>query len=244
MKWNDIRYDTLDDFIADTGLEPHGIAIDAPTCLESFNVPAAPPASVPLQFMTLASGCNAIDAGVVLPSINDDYTGNAPDLGAYEVGAELPVYGPRAVSIVTTELPNAVVDTPYDFALQAAGGTQPYTWTLASGELPAGIALDGSSLTGTPTELGVSSLTIEVTDGAQASASRDFTLAVVLPGSSGGGGSGQGGAGASSSGYDAGSDDGCGCILVGAQDNRSLPLGVLLVLSLTAISGRRRRLGR
>ena len=39
----------------------------------------------------------AIDAGAVLPNINDGYRGAAPDLGAYELGAQLPHYGPRPV---------------------------------------------------------------------------------------------------------------------------------------------------
>jgi hypothetical protein len=30
-----------------------------------------------------------------LPGVNDDFTGRAPDLGAYEVGRPLPHYGPR-----------------------------------------------------------------------------------------------------------------------------------------------------
>lgn len=37
----------------------------------------------------------AVDVGQVLPNINDGYAGKAPDLGAYEAGAVLPVYGPR-----------------------------------------------------------------------------------------------------------------------------------------------------
>ena len=45
--------------------------------------------------MTLQTDCNAVDAGIPLPNINDDYLGAAPDLGAYEVGAALPRYGPR-----------------------------------------------------------------------------------------------------------------------------------------------------
>ena len=36
-----------------------------------------------------------IDAGVIIPNINDNYTGAAPDCGAYEAGQELPHYGPR-----------------------------------------------------------------------------------------------------------------------------------------------------
>jgi hypothetical protein len=37
----------------------------------------------------------ALDAGVLLPTINDDFAGSAPDLGAYERGRDLPHYGPR-----------------------------------------------------------------------------------------------------------------------------------------------------
>jgi hypothetical protein len=37
----------------------------------------------------------AIDVGIPLPTINDDFTGKAPDLGAYELGKPVPHYGPR-----------------------------------------------------------------------------------------------------------------------------------------------------
>lgn len=43
----------------------------------------------------LKPGSAAIDAGVPLPTINDGFTGRAPDLGAYELGSALPHYGPR-----------------------------------------------------------------------------------------------------------------------------------------------------
>ena len=45
--------------------------------------------------LPLKGGCAVVDAGEVLPGFNDDFTGKAPDLGAYEVGQELPHYGPR-----------------------------------------------------------------------------------------------------------------------------------------------------
>ena len=37
----------------------------------------------------------AVDAGCILPNVNDGFVGKAPDLGALEVGQPLPVYGPR-----------------------------------------------------------------------------------------------------------------------------------------------------
>jgi len=34
-------------------------------------------------------------SGVELPNITDAFAGRAPDLGALEVGQQMPVYGPR-----------------------------------------------------------------------------------------------------------------------------------------------------
>lgn len=41
------------------------------------------------------AGSRVVDAAVFIPNINDNYKGKAPDCGAYEVGQELPHYGPR-----------------------------------------------------------------------------------------------------------------------------------------------------
>jgi hypothetical protein len=45
--------------------------------------------------LRLRAGSAAENAGVVIPGINAGYSGAAPDVGAYEVGAPLPVVGPR-----------------------------------------------------------------------------------------------------------------------------------------------------
>jgi hypothetical protein len=37
----------------------------------------------------------AVDKGTPLATVTDGYAGRAPDLGALELGAPLPVYGPR-----------------------------------------------------------------------------------------------------------------------------------------------------
>ena len=37
----------------------------------------------------------AVDRGVVLPNVNEDFSGKAPDLGALETGRPAPHYGPR-----------------------------------------------------------------------------------------------------------------------------------------------------
>ena len=43
----------------------------------------------------LKPGSAAVDRGVALPNVTDGFTGQAPDLGALEVGQPMPVYGPR-----------------------------------------------------------------------------------------------------------------------------------------------------
>ena len=46
-------------------------------------------------YFALKAGSKAVDSGIRLPNINDDFTGKSPDLGAYELGRPAPLYGPR-----------------------------------------------------------------------------------------------------------------------------------------------------
>ena len=84
-----------------TGLEEHGIIVkdysvladaEEPTHADSNKDPLVDPDSVDLR---PAEGSPLIDAGGVIPAVNEDYTGRAPDLGAYERGKPTPHYGPR-----------------------------------------------------------------------------------------------------------------------------------------------------
>jgi len=125
FKWGD-RYSDLESFTLATGLEPHGIHIDKDSCFETFDVPNAPPAPMPIQFMTLNPGCDAVDAGVVLANVNDGFSGTAPDLGAYEVGDPLPHYGPRPVD---ESPPLTLSASPADQAIHL-------TWTVNTTLLP------------------------------------------------------------------------------------------------------------
>jgi hypothetical protein len=66
--------------------------------LDIFADPPAFPAdpfAAPTSFsFTLAPASAPVDHGLGLPNVNDAFAGSGPDLGAYELGAELPVYGP------------------------------------------------------------------------------------------------------------------------------------------------------
>jgi hypothetical protein len=72
VRWNNVRYGTLAAFTTGTGQETHGLSV-APGFANSTG-----------GDYTLDSASSLIDAGGVIPGINDNYTGVAPDIGAFE----------------------------------------------------------------------------------------------------------------------------------------------------------------
>jgi MYXO-CTERM domain-containing protein len=70
--------------------------------------------------------------------------------------------------IATQTLPVATIGVEYQADLSASGGAGPLTWTITSGELPVGLALDGATgrISGTPATEQELSFTARVTDGA------------------------------------------------------------------------------
>jgi hypothetical protein len=88
--------------------------------------------------------------------------------------------GAAPLSVTTTSLANGTVGTAYSQALAATGGTTPYTWSVLSGALPAGLTLNASTgaISGTPTASGTSSFTVQARDAAQTTATRQLSLLV------------------------------------------------------------------
>jgi len=103
-----VRYESLEAFTKATGQEAHGMVVDYDVFMD-----AAPPAfaeflekhkalgkAFPIYFpkdvdLRLKPNSKPVDAGLRLPGINDDFRGDAPDLGAYEQGQPVPHYGVR-----------------------------------------------------------------------------------------------------------------------------------------------------
>jgi hypothetical protein len=87
------------------------------------------------------------------------------------------------VVITTTSLPNGQVGTFYSSTLAASGGKTPYTWSLTSGTLPSGLALNASTgaITGTPTVAVTSAaLTFKVSDSSNPVQSKTVNLALTI----------------------------------------------------------------
>jgi hypothetical protein len=81
------------------------------------------------------------------------------------VAAPAPKQQLTPLSIPVTSLPDAPVGQAYGQSLAASGGTPPYAWSVASGALPAGLTLSAvGTISGTPTTLSQTSVTVQVTD--------------------------------------------------------------------------------
>ena len=103
-EWEEFK--TLKDLKKASGLEAHGIEIDYDV-FENLEKPIQGPVGTPfgempgpvyhavdLNFKLNPKG-KAVDTGVIIPNVNDNFNGKAPDLGALEVGAPPVIYGAR-----------------------------------------------------------------------------------------------------------------------------------------------------
>ena len=98
-------FTALAEYAEATGQDRHSVSIDY-----GIFVNGKAPEHADIQHLyapedydfQLRPGAAAIDAGTVLPTITDGFTGKAPDLGAYELGQPMPHYGPRVAPPGTT----------------------------------------------------------------------------------------------------------------------------------------------
>lgn len=82
-------------------------------------------------------------------------------------------------AVATQMLSRGVLGAPYNFTLQAAGGSAPVTWSLEGGSLPPGVALaPNGTLLGTPAAAGAFVFTVRASAAGGASATQPFLLMV------------------------------------------------------------------
>jgi hypothetical protein len=87
------------------------------------------------------------------------------------------------LSITTTGPIPASLASPNTLTLTALGGTQPYACSLASGNLPAGLALaSNGTISGTPTSAATTTITVSVHDSAQSPATASTSLTITAAG--------------------------------------------------------------
>jgi hypothetical protein len=104
--------------------------------------------------------------------------GNPPDND--EVAYSITVLDTLVVT--TTTLPNGQVGEAYSETLSATGGLAPYTWSVVSGSLPAGLTLGASTgvISGTPTAYATSNFTVRASDSQPDTHSDDQALSITV----------------------------------------------------------------
>src|SRR5262249_6616840 len=116
---------------------------------------------------------------VIATDTNTTCTGNR----TYTLGIQCPT-----INISPATLPNPVASTAYNQMLTGSGGVGPYSFALHTGStFPPGLNLTNGAITGTPTQTGQFTFTIDVTDTGLAagpnncSGNRTYTVTVVCP---------------------------------------------------------------
>ena len=93
----DYSWSDFASFSRESPYEGHGRLLTVPVFITAIAVPPTFESFMPPPTPVLDAGSNAVDAGRRLPNINDDYTGEGPDIGVLERGFEAPHYGIRWV---------------------------------------------------------------------------------------------------------------------------------------------------
>ena len=91
--WNGARLDDLSMLAAGVGIEKHGKVVDKENTFANYTPPPYDPAARPI--LLLRDGGDAVDAGVPLANLAEEFNGKSPDLGAFEFGGPAPHFGPR-----------------------------------------------------------------------------------------------------------------------------------------------------
>ena len=85
----------------------------------------------------------------------------------------------QPLQITTTGLQPGQQGISYSDTIVASGGTQPYSWSISSGTLPAGLNISTSGfLTGMPLKLGTYAFSATATDAKKLTATATFTVTV------------------------------------------------------------------
>lgn len=121
------------------------------------------------------NGTNSIDTtGLALGTYNISSSANDNQTAS----AKFKIV-PVRPHITTTTLSNGIVGTSYSATLAATLGILPYTWSLSSGSLPPGLTLNSSGvISGTPTNGGIYTFIIKVTDDNNQTDQKEFTITI------------------------------------------------------------------
>ncbi|RDS81425.1 putative Ig domain-containing protein [Dyella psychrodurans] len=147
-------------FTASGGIAPYHYAISSGSL----------PAGLTLSSSGTLSG-TPTSAGTFNFSVQATDANNASGTQPYSISVAAPT-----LTLSPSTLPSTTAETAYSQSFTTTGGTQPYTYTLASGSLPPGLSLSTSGvLSGTPTAAGSYTFVVRSTDSSTGTGAPFFT---------------------------------------------------------------------
>ena len=91
-----------------------------------------------------------------------------------------PPAGCPTIDFTPATLPNGTIGVPYSQTFTGSGGTAPYSFSVTSGTLPAGLTLSpGGVISGTPTTAGPAAFTIRATDAGGCFVERAYAMSIA-----------------------------------------------------------------
>lgn len=192
---------------ANTGDQAYTVSVTLPTLVISPGMIAdavvATPYSQPLTSNEVGTGARtwsvtagALPPGITLNSSTGSLSGTPTTAGSFSFTVQVArtdatsgtrsyvlKVDPAVLTLAPTSMSAGVDGLPFEVSLEAQGGpVGPYTWSVSSGSLPAGLTLSGTtsaaSLAGTPVEGLYSFEILAVTDDLNYAGSRSYNLII------------------------------------------------------------------
>jgi hypothetical protein len=176
---------TIADALAITTTGPLTVPLDQPANITLLAIGGTQPYTWSVANGTLPAGLTLSPAGAIsgtatLPgSVTVTVAVRDSAQPPASVSVALTITATANLAVTTTSLPIAHESSSYNVTLAASGGAAPYTWSVASGQIPPGLALTANGLlTGKPTTTGTFAFKVTVTDTNQQSASAKLSCTV------------------------------------------------------------------
>ena len=184
--------------------QPLTITVSAAPSITTSTLPAATKTGTYSQTIGISGGTAPFTWSISIPSLpgglslntstgvisgtatttvsNQAFTVKVTDADGVTSSQSLTLTVNAAPSITTSTLPAATKRGTYSQTLSASGGTAPFTWSLVSGTLPAGLSINASSgvISGTVRNSASSqnSFTVQVTDANGVTDTQSLTITV------------------------------------------------------------------
>jgi hypothetical protein len=137
------------------------------------------PAGLVLSEGVISGKPTTVGTFPVVITLSDSSSPPLTDTAIFSI-AVAEVVAPAAVVLAPVTNQAATVGTKFSLALHSSGGAAPWTYGYKGNPLPAGLSISGNVISGTPTTVGITTVTATVTDSSSPPSSDAVTFEIVV----------------------------------------------------------------